>query len=192
MRIPVGYAQCNMKYTGVAAPLGAEVTLGLKLPISDPDPEEIGEAVRLAWVENILPGQVNDITLSSILVKKGPNEDGPFAEVTSGALGDSSSPGWTPQVSILVRKNTALGGRRNRGRMFIPGYPENVAAENGGVDTGAQSAINAQFEQLRDDLVTVELLPVVLHGDQILTTPTLITSFSVAPVVATQRRRLRG
>ena len=190
MNIPEGFAQVNFKFTGPSAPTGAEVTLGLELVGVDQTPAGVASTCRAAWDDNVAPNQVDDIMLSSVLVKFGPNDEGPFFEDSGSDTGGSSSSPWSPAVAILVRKVTTLGGRKHRGRMFVPGYPENLVNASGDLETGVAASLTTNFTDFYNDLVAADLAPVVLHNDPI-ELPTIITNLVVASTVGTQRRRQR-
>jgi len=99
-------------------------------------------------------------------------------------------------VATILRKSTALGGRRNRGRMFIPN-PIEGEVSSAGVYTGGAiiswnsaagailpgGSIHTAFGFLGD--------AVVLHdtGSQ---TPAVVTNLTCQSRVGTQRRRLRS
>jgi len=98
-----------------------------------------------------------------------------------------------PNCAMLVRKNTGRGGRRGRGRMFIPWcLPEGNVEEWGTIQssivTANQNACNTFFNQLASFLVPM----VLLHGPGQTSAPApdLVTNLVVDPLVSTQRRRL--
>jgi len=92
--------------------------------------------------------------------------------------------------ALLVRKSTALGGRSNRGRYYIPwSLQESDVSDVGTIAGGTQS----DWQDLQDDflasLVAADVPMQLLHsgaGD-----PATVVSLSVQGVIATQRRRLR-
>lgn len=191
MVIPEGYAQVNFRFGGNAVPNGAEVTLGVQIADPPKSAGVIATAATTHWVDNILPNQTDDIELASVLVKLGPNDTGPFAEVFSGEDGGSASTTWTPQVALLVKKETALGGRKNRGRFYVPGYPESAVESDGFVSPGTVTGYQANFDAFLADMIAAGFPPVVLHGDGVGGLPTAITALRVDGRVGTQRRRQR-
>jgi len=103
------------------------------------------------------------------------------------------SPSCLPQnCAYLFRKQTALGGRANRGRGYIPGIPEGDVSTVGIVSGTSLSAFITAMADYRNDLIAHARVstPVVLHDDAMLT-PTAITNLSAKTTIATQRRRLR-
>jgi hypothetical protein len=98
-------------------------------------------------------------------------------------------------TAYLIHKVTAFGGRRNKGRFYLPGVGEPDVSILGALTTAEktriQNALNAWFVALNaianiDDVV-------ILHSSGITPTPapTAVVGFLIDPVVATQRRRLR-
>lgn len=190
MFIPEGFAQVNIRYTGSGAPTGAEVTFAVALEPVLAGAAVVAEAIGDIWRDTVNVYVSNTITFDSILVKFGPNDTGESAVVAYGVAGSVSDDPAGPQVASLVRKNTNHGGRQGRGRLFLPGVPEESTDEAGNLDAGYHANLQEQFDNLHEGLVTAEYLPVLLHGAA-LPVPYDITSFSVQVKTATQRHRLR-
>lgn len=119
--------------------------------------------------------------------------DGPpieFDSNSSAGAGLVSASLMTPQVQGLIRKSTAFGGRKNRGRMFIPDMVETQVDDTGNIDStgrGKLTAIaNAWFDMTSADAVYGD--PQILHTDGV-TAPTVITAIVTETRVATLRRR---
>jgi hypothetical protein len=102
-----------------------------------------------------------------------------------------------PNVSIIVRKRTALAGRQFRGRMFFPpAFMAEASLDQSGVWAsaalpGQQTQMNTTFTALN----TAQLPMVLLHRQPkaplTLPNPTVVSSLEIESVCATQRRRLR-
>lgn len=172
------------------------------------DPEEMVTTIGAAYegsMENFLTARVNDFLdgwpTSQIIIGwtfKGISgyfgqDGGPPVVVhddqNDAGLLDQSAP---PQnVAVLVRKRTLLGGRKNRGRMYLPPFmmSEGSLAANGVMTSGMQTEIQAETNLAFPGDVDW----VLFHDDSSPAphTPTPISSLSVDQVVATQRRRLR-
>lgn len=113
----------------------------------------------------------------------------------SPVVGTGSSAAVPQNTSYLIKKSTDSGGRRNRGRMYIPGVPS-------GALTGAGVLTNATVTSLNTAATTLKVggtvhtafgflgQAQVLHESGSLT-PTEITDLTASNMVATQRRRLR-
>jgi hypothetical protein len=117
-----------------------------------------------------------------------------------GARNISSPP---PQVCALIRKNTNVGGRKNRGRTYIPGvFSSGEMTDNGNLMSGvkaniqtAASALLANLSALSIDMVVVNKTLVVdptTHKPYVtaITHSVNVTSYVVEASCATQRRRL--
>ncbi|MQB02229.1 MAG: hypothetical protein GEU78_18625 [Actinobacteria bacterium] len=94
-----------------------------------------------------------------------------------------------PNVSVLVQKQTGLAGRRNRGRMYVPGIQAGGIGDDGVIDatqlTSWQAAADVWFD------AADAILPLVILHETPPDTATPVLSLSVQALVATQRRRLR-
>jgi hypothetical protein len=120
-----------------------------------------------------------------------------IADRPSSLAGGANDTNITPQNSAhLIRKNTSLGGRRNRGRMYLPGVSEANVSNTGVLAPARVAQINTALSNWRAALEanTGILYMVILHGTSLNSptpTPTPVTSLACQPVIATQRRRLR-
>lgn len=115
-------------------------------------------------------------------------------EGAAGAEGAATGSPSTPQCSVLLKKLTNRGGRHGRGRMYIPG-PQEAWVDGGGfVDPAGMSAYQDALEVFLEVFSTASWSDglVLLHSDAAGGAPNPIVDWFVEPVVATQRRRLRG
>lgn len=135
----------------------------------------------------------NDATIGPLRARVG--TDGEPIVLETGAIGTGEATGdFLPQnCSFLMQKRSDLGGRRNRGRMYWPIISEGNVNEVGEISSGFLSTLNtfadnflAEAQNAANNLSAM----VILHssGDP---TPAVVTSVSVTPLIATQRRRLR-
>lgn len=110
------------------------------------------------------------------------------ANMQGTAIGQSS----IVSSALLVRKTTAEGGRKNRGRMYVPPcvLAEAVVSNAGFIDSGDLGTLSSKFDQFHSDLVLAEMIPCLFHSDPV-DTPTTITGFVLQSQLATQRRRMR-
>lgn len=193
MVIPAGFAQVNFIHTGSSVPTGAEWTLGISLPNTATDPAVVADDISAIWLASGLRGlMTTGVVLATILVKFGPDATGASAEETVNLSGNIGSPGIQPGTALLVKKLTLVGGRAGRGRLYFPGLPEGDVESDGRIGVDYLAAAQSAFSAFRVAMNTALLTPVVLHSAlSPLSTPTPITQFSVQPLAATQRRRLR-
>jgi hypothetical protein len=189
--IPANYAQVNLKMTGPAVPTGAQVTFGLDRVGYSGTPAEAAEVVRLQLIANTCFTQVDsNVLLSSILVKYGPNETGAAAEIATGIVGGQSGTAQVPQCAYLLNKNTTAGGRKGRGRFFLPGVPDTAIVEGGTLVSSVAGQMTASWQGFVEDMSAASLPLALLHS-QLGDVPNVITSISCQSRVGTQRRRNR-
>lgn len=193
MIIPTGFAQANLKFSGTAAPTGAEITLGFDLSEFGGNPADAAQIIADEWdAAGMDARQVDGITLANVLVKFGPNSIGPSAEVGVDIPGTTSDDGAGPQVAALCQKITAIGGRAGRGRFYLPGISENSFVESGQLGDTFIGNLNASLVSWLLGMGTADLTPVLLHAEgSPVESPTPITTIVCAGQIATQRRRNR-
>jgi len=189
MIIPTGYGQLNFYFTGVAAPRGAQVTIGFE-NVGDESAEAAATLFGGNWETLILVHQSSQITLDHVKCKLGPNATGSEGLFTSGEVGgDTGEHSMPAQAAMLVTKQTGLGGRKGRGRLFIPGFGEANTDGGGTWNAALLAALQPDLNDWVDAASTGNCPLVLLHNDS--TTPTLINSLTAQPLMATQRRRIR-
>lgn len=153
-----------------------------------------------AFATNILPVSFGaHYTLDSVVCYVG--QDGPTTVEISTATPDTGIGAATtlpPNSAYLVRKRTDLGGRRGRGRMYLPCVAEGAVDNVGNVSSGTVAAIQTALDEWHEHLTALVggrlYPPVVLHRSEGIGTepaPTPVTRFTIDSKIATQRRRLR-
>lgn len=192
MNIPPGFAQANLLFEGIAAPRGAQLAIGVQLEAGTTNPVLVGRDVYDAFQGTMLLELDNDLTMTGCKVKIGPNDLGPDGTYFETNVGGVNSLAVSPQVALLVKKVTALGGRANKGRMFIPGIVENWTDGAGVVSPATQASADTALAAFLAAIALSETMTgmVILHN-AIELTPTPVTQLKTDGRVATQRRRLR-
>lgn len=145
-----------------------------------------------SWEANLKASTTSDMTLveTSATYNDGTNIfDLENAVAVAGTGGTGVAP---PNVALLVRKNTVYGGRKYRGRMFWPGILTGSEINpDGTIASATVTALQTHFNALYADCAAgAGSRMQLLHNDGT-TAPTDLASFTVQPVCATQRRRLR-
>lgn len=190
MIIPAGFGQCNLRFVGSGVPSGAEMTFGFENE-DDLDPVVVANTIGDIYDDsNMRNNFATDCSLSSILVKLGPNVDGPSAEVSHLVPGTIAASGTTPQVALLITKMTAIGGRKGRGRFYQPGLAEASVTQDGVIDPDYLAGAQSQYTDFLARLAGGALRMVLLHGSAD-DAPNGVGFLTVQSLVATQRRRLR-
>lgn len=192
MIIPVGYLQANYFFEGPDLPFGAEITLGMKYPdatLPSAAASFMGGAIFGSGIDALLD---NDLQISKVRVKYGPNDTGPVAEASIGLTGTGGTGGSLPSASWLVRKSTLFGGHAGRGRFYVPGLQASSYNNDGTVKLASLGTMQTVMDDFYNALTDTDWSPVLLHGaESPLTTPSVIQAFTVDGRMATQRRRLR-
>lgn len=194
MIIPVDHLQANIRLDGVALPFGAEVTQGFAVgSFPSPTPAGVADDIADAWSVNVMPALVNSVRLVEVAVKFGPNDTGPAGAVSRAVAGGLSDEPLCPNTALLVRKITTLGGRRGRGRIYVPGLPEGRFDGAGNMNASNLNIYQVAMDGFLSDCLAAGLEAVVLHAAGISTTPapTAMTGYSVQAKAATQRDRMR-
>lgn len=193
MKIDEGMAQANLKFTGALLPTGAEITLGMDIIDFAGGPIDAGGNISDNWATcGILACLGTSLNMSSVLVKFGPNDDGPAAEYVQARFGTRSGNQCSPQVAGLVRKVTLGGGRKNRGRFFLPGMLENDLQDDGLFSGTYITLVNTALADFLTKMQADNLRPVVLHSEATGSAAIHdITTFQLDARCATQRRRNR-
>lgn len=200
LNVPVGDAVGALELRCDGDPESMFVTLGLR---AQTPPFDNGHAFHLyeAFLAGFRPvmGDTYQLFSANIYVRQ---EDGSNEILThtsvSVRMGLGSSNSLPQNTAVLIRKNTARGGRQGKGRLYFPGVPEgnvdnigNIASATRALWQGAADSFlfNLQNTGEPGEGMDDPMIPLLLHND--LDDPDVITSLTVMPVVATQRRRLR-
>lgn len=190
--IPAGFAQCNVRLTGTPVPSGAEITFGVAIGEKN-TADEVWTGVQDALMaSSFLAPFTSNMTATSVLIKLGPNVDGPMQVFPMHQEGLAVTEGLSPNTAALVRKGGALGGRMNQGRMFIPGVPEGAATNDGRLSSGFMEACQGGLDDLLSELEGNGVEMVILHSaGSPSPNPVSVLTLAVQQTLATQRRRLR-
>lgn len=104
--------------------------------------------------------------------------------------------------AIIIQKKTAFGGKKNRGRMYVPGLPEGLVDQHGNISSSELASLNVVadsiftgFNAVFDDLVIHHHYPPSVGpplAGQVdpSQTPTVVTSLEIPVRIGTQRRRM--
>jgi hypothetical protein len=191
--IPTGYAQVVLNWT---SPLfdsgGAATVLGVKHEAPASTITEVGNVVRQATVDGILPSMHDQVTLASVYVASATAA----VELFVGEAGGQALVTPPPNVTMLIKKVTPARGRRGRGRSYWPGtLGEDDIEETGILAPGVVTGWQGLFNQWTADLLASNVGQVVLQDSEGVTPPLSpppgVSAFTVQDKVATQRRRLR-
>jgi hypothetical protein len=184
--IPPGFAEVTMQFAIGGGDHYSYCVFGVE-NIANLGPEYIADNVGINMNESLLTLLCDSTTLREIRVVTGEDL---FHVSTINESGDIVSPQATPQVAYLLKKVTNVIGKKNRGRMYLPGVQETMVGNTGFVDgtRAADLTVAGNFflaKQLADDI------PMYLLHSNPADAPNFVDRLECDTKVATQRRRLR-
>jgi len=199
--VPPGFADCSVEIRHSAMARSAFITFGVEPDAVAADQVATKVLVALAGTAGSLINNLDSSTnLIAVTARIGQDGGEPLVYVAeSGAVGGKGVTGVPPNCAVLVHKRTARGGRRGRGRLFIPFLiGTSDVAETGILQGSQRTTWQTMCNTILTALTTQGVPMVVLHsaseqGVGAPTTPGLpnkVTSLVVDPLVSTQRRRL--
>lgn len=197
--IPPGFGQASFEFSNAGDPESWYMTLGVDLDADTTPWIDSADSLVSAMAQTISLGMSTSTTFVGVHLAVG-QDGGPPLRVfsSSGVTGSSASDKLPQNSAVLIQKNTARAGRTGRGRMYVPNWIDEGKVDNvGRINTTERSALQTIMQdfygELTNPVTTVPVPPVLLHNGGVPggTTPTPIISFTVDPVIATQRRRLR-
>lgn len=197
--IPPGYADIAAEMLCQGDPDPWYCTWGVDSSAATGDPEDIGHTSITAWT--IMMSQLSpECQFTGVKVTIG--QDGAenirqFVPVDAATPGTSNVPKLPQNNAVLIRKTSAVGGRRARGRLFVPNMATEGSVSNVGLIAGdvraAYQGFATQFlNSLAENAIPTPM--VILHnslGISPIIDPTPVTSLVVDQTISTQRRRLR-
>jgi hypothetical protein len=200
MPTPPGFASCSYELRHSLMSRSAFLTFGVDPTATDPNGIATSLASAFAAPGSLFTTLDSNVQLQQTRVSLGTDgtEDivGTSPQLVACTLGGTSPPA---NCAVLVHKRTARGGRRGRGRMYIPWACSVSSIGESGVVLAADitrigtavAAWAAQVTSLVGPLVILHRpsTPGTIHPS-VPGTPNPVTSFVVDPLVGTQRRRL--
>lgn len=202
LRIPPGFFNAIYKFS--IAGDSEEMSWALAFDNADPiaDPDGLAEAVSVNFSESSgysashWYSQWVHTGVHVVIGNDGPPIVGTYITSVPGTGGSNAT---LPQnCSLIVKKTTGFGGRKFRGRFYMPPISLAEADVNnvGMIDSGVAAAIQGYVDAWISD--TLSALGVIcgttavflLHSSAS-PVPTEVTGIQVENQIATQRRRLR-
>lgn len=191
--IPPGYAQAEWVFSLVGDSERMIVTCGYDMD-THTDGQDLADQLRTDFVAGFpVASIVDDYALEGITVRVGQDGAPPIVfENTTRHAGTATGFEVLPQnCALLVHKRTALGGRRGRGRFYLPPFCENEGdvSAAGVIGSGGVTAIQTKISLAW----RLDRGAVLLHGDSpspLVPTP-ITNGFTLDSRIASQRRRLR-
>src|SRR5688572_21360102 len=195
LNLPAGFGIATLRWTGAALPTGAVSTFGFSDNGAVTEPGAIAANVGTTfWLSG--NGWPSTMTLVDVEVKMGPLETGPVAVAPIGIAGGAAPEAYSPNAALLVTKRTLSGGRRGKGRMFLPPLGENAVTTGGVIDPVQVTTIQGRLNDFMAAQGVDELPLFLIHRhdpelNQSPVAPTQINQLLLDSKLASQRRRLR-
>jgi hypothetical protein len=167
--------------------------------------QQVANEFQASFNTNITLNFDSDVTAEPTFVRQGNGTRVVQEAVASGAAGTGlASPNVAPSnVAYLWKKTTGTGGKKNRGRTYVPWIVQNgQVSEIGVIDSTTTAFWLTQLETFRADLITRGIPMVIANRTLVITPPQVrphvdalttgpdVISYAPEKLVATQRRRL--
>lgn len=186
-RVPEGACETILHFTGPGQSGDVQCAIGWvgATPFDSAD-----RLVAVSAIENLMGNLNVAVTLASVTFDAGTDDPvNPIFEESSGEGGAAGGEMMPLNSCYLVQKRTVLGGRRGRGRMFLPGVSIGATEEDGTVSIGVVGGIETNIIAMLAEM-PAGWQPALLHATAPFT-PTQIAAFAAQGKIATQRTRLR-
>lgn len=184
LNIPATYYEAAFTHEQAGLLRPAVVTMGLHYLGSDITTDFNTIATR--WGGSVVASMADTWVYVEARIRDAVGNVITLAENVAG--GTAHTPA-TPNVAFLVRKITALGGRKQHGRMYLPGVSEQDVDNVGTVIASKITEITSNINGFLATASAANFFWTLLHNGT--TAPTPITSYQVETTAATQRRRMR-
>jgi len=198
--IPTGFAQVQLPLSHALSLRSALVTWGIDITDAAGDFVQVADDMPSVFGNAFGSEMASDVTIGPATIRVGQDGGDPLAVEGSATTTASETAAIAPSsVALLVKKASATGGRRGRGRMYIPWIVQDAAVDEVGMIAGAslptyQGDATAFFNDLAAGTTGDYVTPmVILHdssGAGPEPSPSVVTGLTVDGMVANQRRRL--
>lgn len=192
--IPVGYGQARHVFQLQGKPTQYVVTMGYDAQ-NDFSPATAAATIRGIWGGANGPFRANMMMSPYSYLGVECTEMTLTGPITGSSLSTLQGTGGAatlpPNCAMLVKKQTLLGGRKGRGRMFVPPlhFTETDVDALGNITPASLAGVVTAYNAALTAQNATEYDAMLLHSDA--TEPSLITGLSVVTTLATQRRRMR-
>lgn len=191
--IPPGFVEISIPLKNAALTRSAYVVFGCAETEGDPDPVVIAGAVQNIFATTLGAGIDNQVTIGPTRAAIGQDGGDPIVGFATGtAVGGSNIESLPPANAVVYRKNTATGGRRGRGFMYIPWQITRASVSEGGnIEASAVTSRTTAANNFLTALNGANLPMVLLHspGVSAVPDPTPVTTMVCTPVISHQVRR---
>jgi hypothetical protein len=200
VRVPAGHAEAvfHLRLSGDAEDM--LTTIGVRMDAGQAVTLGLATAMADLYGASLLGVSGAGYSLVEVELKEGPDGNGPQGTWAGLKTSANASQPVPSNTAVLLSKITGFGGRRNRGRMYIPGPAEILSDGRGQLSDADVTAMQSEATGFYNGLVAMGGVdvPVIFHSTpdklgvpQPAIAPTPITAIAVEKLLATQRRRMR-
>ena len=199
--IPLNFAEAAIQFRNTGDPDPWYITFGVDLTDMDGDYLTAGLNISQAWTATFNQSIHQSTTCMGVqltISNGGPDYLRVF--IPRAVEGGVTTAKLPQNCALLVDKRTARGGRKGRGRFFVPNILDESDVSNTGVIT---PTVSDDMQEYADTFLTLlnsaepgGVVPpgtstpmYLLHNSD--EDPDLVTTLLVQQTIATQRRRLR-
>lgn len=192
--IPDGFALCATALAHSTVVRPAFITYGVSSAFFSDD-VALANAVQTATYNALKALIDTNVTFGPTTVRVGHGAAEPTVGVSTGVppLGTRAGTSPSPNVAILCSKLTSRGGRRGRGRTYLPWAVSTTdIQESGALISAWVTTVNTALASWKSGLAAASIPMVLLHseGESPAGAPNEVTSMVCSPLVGTQRRRM--
>lgn len=191
--IPPGYAQIVVPHLLTGYTREALCIWGVEFNTAPGDYVGWADEFLGIYIGSIGAQIDSQVTIGPVRLIVGQDGGDPLTYVGEAtAVGGAARDSITPALAAMFSKNTTTGGRRGRGRSFVPwSVSDTNVTENGTLQPAARTALQAAANSFLDGVATLLATPVVLHGTGISAPPepSPIGSLTVNGIIRTQKQR---
>jgi len=191
--IPAGYGLCTVVMSVTGRVKTYTTSFGYNLPAGAEvdNSSAISEAIHGTGLMFATANMANTYKYVGVrLRQQGDTAEYSF-ELSPNIAGTQSISPPPANGSVLVRKNSSLSGKKNRGRMYLPpfGVTDADVDQNGTISGASLGFLQGYADDTLAALDTAGFPMVILHHGA--GAPTVVESLTVEGTIATQRRRIR-
>jgi hypothetical protein len=192
--IPVGFAECILPMRSTASAHVASVTFGVDVTAASGNYQSVCDSIVGAWNSSLGGMQDSSVTIGPAHLIVGQDGGDPIAVDGNDAVpGSTVQTSLPPNCALLCKKSTSLGGRKGRGRFYVPWLLATADVDEGGFIAPAKVLdCQTNASQFLSGLADANCPMVLLHGalTGVAGPPSQVLSLTADRQVATQRRRL--
>lgn len=191
LNIPAGYFELAFHHHASGSTRDAVCTLGVHYTGADIVTDF--NTVATAWGTTMVAEMADAWTYDFATIR---DQLGHVATHAAGVAGGTAHSAATVNTAFLFKKTTGLGGRKNHGRMYLPGVSEQDVDVLGIVAGSKITALTTAFGNFISALIGAHMSVQLLHNGptadpSLGPAPTTVTDMTVEDTAATQRRRMR-